>query len=258
MNKAGEFRVLQVSDCHLLPDDQGRYRGLPALAALQNVLDAGRRWGPDALLLSGDLSEDGSPESYALLAEALRGFPAEVLVLPGNHDDPGQLARHWPLGPWDGPRMVEAGDWRIVLLDSTVPGEPAGAFETQQLDALDAELAAAQDAPVLVALHHQPVPVGSPWIDRYPLRDAGAFRARLARHRGVRLVSWGHVHHPWRRRQGGITWVATPSSVANALPWRERFEADPGGPACRWFRLWRSGDFATGVLRPAPGVRAEA
>lgn len=253
MSPRAEFRLLQVSDSHLLPDPNGRYRGLQALDALRQVLEAAQRWRPDALLLSGDLSEDGSDASYALLSSALRDVDAELLVLPGNHDDADRLARHWTQGPWNGPCTVGAGHWRIVLMDSTVAGDPAGAFDADQLDALDAELAAAGEAAVMVALHHQPLHVGSPWIDKYPLREAGAFRDRLARHPQVRVVTWGHVHHAWRASRDGITWVSAPSSVANALPWRERFEADPGGPACRWFRLWESGEFATGVLRPAPG-----
>ncbi|MDX1379687.1 MAG: metallophosphoesterase [Xanthomonadales bacterium] len=252
MKPDGEFRLLQVSDCHLLPGADGRYRGLPALASLERVLEAGQRWRPDAWLFSGDLSEDASPASYDLLSESLRDIGADVLVLPGNHDDPEQLAGRFPRGPWQGPCAVEAGGWRIVMMDSTVPGDPAGAFDTSQLDALDAELAGTR-APVLVALHHQPLPVGSPGVGKDPVREAGAVTARRSRDPAVRVVTWGHVHHGWRKQQEGITWVAAPSSVANALPWRERFEADPGGPACRWFRLWKSGDFATGLLRPAPG-----
>ena len=45
--------------------------------------------GPDALILSGDLSFNGERESHLMLAEKLRrvedaGIP--VLVIPGNHD----------------------------------------------------------------------------------------------------------------------------------------------------------------------------
>ena len=258
MKQDGEFRLLQVSDCHLQADPEARYRGLPALASLRRVLAAGQRWRPDAWLFSGDLSEDASPASYALLSETLRELEADVLVLPGNHDVPEMLAEWFARGPWQGPCAVEAGGWRIVMMDSTVEGDPAGAFDADQLDALDAELASAGDAPVLVALHHQPLPVGSPWIDKYPLREAGAFTTLLSRYPSVRAVTWGHVHHAWRAERDAITWVAAPSSVANALPWRERFEADPGGPACRWFRLWESGEFATGVLRPAPGRTGDA
>ena len=42
--------------------------------------------GLDAILVSGDLSEDGSLESYHTFKEIIGRLEAPLYVIPGNHD----------------------------------------------------------------------------------------------------------------------------------------------------------------------------
>lgn len=250
MNPPREYRVVQVSDCHVSADPADRYRGEDARGRLQALLEAARAWRPDRLLLTGDLAEDGSEAAYAWLTGVFRRAGVPLAVLPGNHDDPARLAAAFDAPPW--PSVVEAGAWRIVLLDSTVPGEPSGGLDAERLADLHAVLAAEPARPTLLALHHQPRPVDSAWIDRFALRDgAGPFRDLVGRAPGVRAVAWGHIHSAYRREIDGVCWLGTPSTVSNSRPFARRFTPDPAGPAARWFRLFGDGGFATGILRPA-------
>jgi Icc protein len=101
----------------------------------------------------------------------------------------------------------------------------------------------------LLALHHQPVPVNSPWIDCYPLENAVAFWDLIDRHPQVRCVTWGHVHQDFRARRGNAELLSAPSTAANSLPDRDSFTLDLGGPACRWLELDANGRIETGLLR---------
>ena len=241
-------RLVQITDCHVTEATGKTYRGEDPREGLAAVIDAAIAWGPDLVLATGDLSEDASEASYRHLAEAFARIPAPVLATPGNHDDGARLARHFPHSAIDAPLAFE-DHWQLLLLGSAKPGLVGGRFEAEQLDALEA-LLAGDDRPALVALHHQPWPVGSPWIDRWALESPEAFHDLLARHPRVRLVLWGHVHQAVRIEQGQLVGLGAPSSVSNSLPGQERFTVDPAGPACRWLELAPDGGFETGLLRP--------
>jgi len=245
---ARALRIVQVSDCHVARERGADYRGRSADEGLTALLPAIRRWRPDLLLLTGDVSEDASAASYGRVAAFLSTAGAPVLALPGNHDDAGSMRQYFAQGPWGAPSANAHGDWCLMLLDSTQPGRVEGEFSTATLERLDRALGKHADSHVLLALHHQPVSVGSFWIDRYPLQYAELFWNLVDRHRQIRCITWGHVHQDYRSRRGEVTLLGCPSSVANSLPNRERFTLDPDGPACRWLELSADGEVGTGLL----------
>ena len=74
----------------------------------------------DLILATGDLSQDGSYESYQRLAKTLSGFRAPIYWLEGNHDKPAPMLR--ALRGQDNrvsPCVADIGNWTLVLLDST-------------------------------------------------------------------------------------------------------------------------------------------
>lgn len=246
------LRVVQLSDCHVGADAAKLYRGVDARANLEALLEPVREWRPDLVLATGDLSEDGSPDAYAWLAEQFRSLMTPVLALPGNHDDPAAMKSRFPATATEAPLVLHGEAWQVVLLNSTVPGEVAGRLGSQRLQALDQVLAGHRRT-TLVALHHQPLEIGSPWIDRYPLLDPGAFWQVLDRHPQVRLVIWGHVHQACRFERGHVTGLGSPSTASNSLPERKRFTQDPAGPACRCLELENDGVFSTGLIHAEKG-----
>jgi len=246
---ANLLRVLQLSDCHVSRDPETRYRGVSPDRNLSSLLPSIRRWQPDLMLLTGDVSEDASAAAYGRVAALLSTAGAPVLALPGNHDDPALMRRYFPLGPWDGPLVHATRGWLLLLLDSTAPGWISGTFSSTYLEQVERCLGANHDRHTLVALHHQPVPVDSQWIDRYALEDAADLWSLLDRHSQVRSVVWGHIHQDFRSRRGEMALLGSPSTVANSLPNRETFTLDLGGPACRWLELGNGGEVETGLLR---------
>jgi Icc protein len=242
------FKLVQVSDCHVAADSAASYRGLNADRALASLLPAIRHWQPDLVMLTGDVAEDASMAAYGRVSAALGSLGAPVIALPGNHDDPAVMSRYFPMGPWSGPLFRSARGWQLVLLDSTARGQIHGSIDPSQLDALRRNLARSQAEHILLALHHQPVPVNSPWIDRYALQQPDALLELLDGEPRVRCVTWGHIHHEFEANRNGVRYLGSPSSVANSLPGREKFTPDVGGPACRWFILHPDGHFETGTM----------
>jgi len=244
-----DYKIIQLSDCHVSAARSADYRGLNADKALAGLLPAVRGWQPDLILLTGDVSEDGSAASYGRVSARLNSIGAPVVALPGNHDEPETMKRFFPQGPWDGPFFFAARGWQVVLLDSTEAGRIDGVISEDRLHALERGLKRSLCEHVLIALHHQPIAVGSPWIDRYALHDPGNFLTLLGREKRLRCVTWGHVHQAFATERDGAAFLGSPSTVANSIPGREKFTLDVGGPACRWYRLFADGRFETGILR---------
>jgi Icc protein len=252
------LRVVQLSDCHVSARAGQSYRGLDPRLTLEAVLEAAAAWSPDLVVATGDLSEDASPESYRYLAGAISSLGVPVLALPGNHDHAREQQAWFSLSPVDDPLVHEAGGWRLVLLNSTVADEVPGRLSPRMLSGLEEALAARPGVPQLVALHHQPVLMGSAWIDRYPLLEPEGFWELLARYAGVRVVLWGHVHQAFSALRGGRRLLGGPSTVSNSLPGRDVFTHDPAGPACRWLKLGVNGEVSGGILRAGPRLNPAA
>lgn len=248
-SSASVLRLIQVSDCHISEDPKALYRGLSADRCLAGLLPGMRRWQPEYILLTGDVTEDGSRAACGRAGALLGTVGAPVLALPGNHDNAETMRRFFPAGPWRGPFSFETRGWQLVLLDSSVPGEVPGRLSGDALERLAAVLKKSGAAHMLVALHHQPVPVGAAWIDRYPLEEPEALFEVLDAEPRLRAVVWGHVHQDFRAERNGVLLLGSPSSVANSLPGTRRFTPDHAGPACRWLELGPGGEVETGLIR---------
>jgi 3',5'-cyclic AMP phosphodiesterase CpdA len=182
--------LVQISDPHLLlgPDDQGSAAALAA--AVERALALPDR--PDAVLLSGDIADSGSDEEYALARELLAPLEMPVHILAGNHDRLPERTNY----------AVRCGELRLIACDTTIPGEDGGRLDVAWLEA---RLAENPQAPTIVAMHHHPVPIGIPWLDRIGLPDAdrNALAELLRRSPQVRRVVAGHVHRTSVSSLGG-------------------------------------------------------
>lgn len=214
------FLLVQLSDPHLGAawNEHDPAAGLAAAIDRMLALDES----PDAVLVTGDLADHASDEEYEQLAALLERIDAPSYVLPGNHDDRDALHRHFGVPGAGGEPVrydVDLGPLRLVVLDSTIPGEDEGALDGGQLGWLDETLARAPDAPTVVAMHHPPFLLGiAPW-DAIALRAADRERLGevLARHPQVERVVAGHVHRAITAEVGGRTAMSVPSTYVQGL-----------------------------------------
>ena len=194
------IRVLQLSDPHLLADPEGLCRGRQALACLQHAWEqsltqVGAR--PDLLLISGDLCQDESWGGYVHLRALLERWAVPVALLPGNHDHAALLRAALGRKAWLAPDVLPLAGWGLLLLSSHRPGAVEGWIDPLQLDWLRHQLERA-DRPLLVALHHPPVAIGSPGLDGIGLSDPQQLLDPLLACDKVRGLVFGHVHQHWQ------------------------------------------------------------
>ncbi len=244
--------LVQLTDSHLFADTEERLLGMQTQDSLQRVIAQVRREQPrvDLLLASGDISQDGSPESYARFRQLCASIPAPLRWVPGNHDDPEVMGRASAGSDWRQP-VFDLGNWRVVLLDSAIPGAVPGFLEHRELALLERALAEAPERHHLVCLHHHPVSIGCHWMESIGLRNAEALFAVLDRHPQVRALLWGHVHQEFDRMRRGVRLLASPSTCVQFTPNSEDFAVSDQTPGYRWLRLHADGRLETGVSRLA-------
>lgn len=234
----GSLRILHLSDTHLTGDGALHQGSTDTTAALEAVL-ASAEGVPDVglVVVSGDVSEDGSRESYASVRDLVGGWAerhgAAFVTVPGNHDlregFRGALANGHVLGEGGRPlahtmehlpptvpvsgRSVVAGR-RIVTVDTSVPGAGYGEVSEHALERLRAALGS-EDAPggSVVVLHHPPLPAPTALHDALRLRNPEALAAVL-RDSDVRVVLGGHQHHHAVGSLAGVPVLVAPA-VAN-------------------------------------------
>lgn len=242
-------RLTHFTDPHLYGGENESLRGVATLPALKTALAhaQGRDWPPDAVLVTGDLVQD-DPAGYPHFRRLFGALGLPVLCLPGNHDEPRAMQRELAGGPFRLGGHVDMGRWRIVLLDSCIPGAASGALSAQGLAELDAALASAAGRHCMVCLHHHPVAMSSRWLDRVGLTNAPEFLHTLDQHRNVRAVVWGHVHQAYDGLRKGVRLLATPSTCAQFLPNSDDFAVDRRPPAYRTLELRADGSLLTEVV----------
>jgi 3',5'-cyclic AMP phosphodiesterase CpdA len=213
------FLLVQFSDPHI----GARWADTDPVAGLAAAVETVRRLGdhPDAVLVSGDLTDDAAAEGYERVRELVSVLGAPVYVLPGNHDDRDGVRRCFDLPGESGAPVqyaVDLGLLRLVVLDSTRPGADYGELDAQRLAWLDAELAAAPDQVTLLAMHHPPLSTGSPAWDRVglPAVDRRALGDVLERHPQVRRIVAGHMHRTITAELAGRAVLAVPSTFVQA------------------------------------------
>ncbi len=221
--------------------------GVNTRSSLKRVLAAARRQPkPDLVLATGDLVHDESAAGYRTLASMLQTLETPVAAIAGNHDALESLhdisGNNFHVGG-----SHRLGAWCIVLLNSLVPGETHGHLQATELEFLDSALGQAHESQVLVALHHQPVPIGCTWLDRIGLSNADEFFAVLDNHQNIRAVLWGHVHQAFESQRRGVHLLATPSTCAQFRPESHDFALDTKPPGIRWLTLYPNGHIDTHI-----------
>lgn len=243
-------RVLHLSDLHVVAPPRLVSGRLDTARLLESAIDRILADLPglapvDAVLVTGDISDDGTPESYAMARRQLDRLGLPLLVLPGNHDrrEPLRAAFADALAmPENGPVdwVVDLGELRVVGLDTLVEGRSGGALGEATLAHLSAALRGAAGRPVLVAMHHPPVQTGIRFMDDIGLDAPGGILSAMSDADGpVRIVA-GHVHVPLTGALGPHAVCIAPS-VCSGFPLDLRPDAAAGfmtGPRGYMLHVW--------------------
>jgi len=241
--------VAQISDLHVLADGTLLNGLVDTQATLAAAMDhiAALDPTPDVVLATGDLTQNGLPDDYALLCSAFEHLPMPVYVIPGNHDNRRNLcaafANHGYL-PRTGAFLHYAIDGypvRLIGLDTVIDDQVGGRMCPARLRWLEERLSEQRRKPTLIFMHHPPFATGIAFMDRPAFEGAADLEALIRRFSHVRLVTCGHVHRVVQTNWAGTLAAVAPSIVFQMAP---EFSVDAPSafvlePPALSLHLWR-------------------
>ena len=239
---------MQMTDTHISVDEDDTMAGVNTTETLLQVMAAVKRHADlDLALLTGDLAETPTEDTYNKLAQLLQRVELPVYCLPGNHDDPDLMRRVLNTANVSTANFLTCGTWSIILLNTHEPGKEGGYLSATELDGLGEALERSSDRHVLICLHHQPVTIHSPWMDGMTLRNRAALFQVLDRHTNVRGIIWGHIHQEFTATRNGVLLLGSPSTCIQFRPQSEAASVDDKPPAYRTLTLTEGGAIETHV-----------
>jgi 3',5'-cyclic AMP phosphodiesterase CpdA len=215
-------KLIQLSDLHLVSPGKLTSKVLDTNAILEEtineILSKKDYFGQiDGLVVTGDISDDGSMESYLSAYEKLSKLNVPILVVPGNHDlrDPMrkvfhenvQFSKNSSQFDW----VFEFDETLIIGLDTLVEGENFGFLEEKSLDFLSHKLSNNSGSDLVLLIHHPPIKTGIYFMDQIGLTNTGDLSECLkATDRPIKILC-GHVHGVYHGLLGIHPVVSAPS-----------------------------------------------
>lgn len=209
--------IAQISDMHLRACGTLMHERFDTRARLASTISriAALNPSPDVVLATGDLTDWGRPEDYALLRTLLADLPCPVFVIPGNHDrlepmrdafaDQGYLPTRGDFLHY----VIDDYPLRMIGLDTVLPGEMGGGLCASRLQWLADRLTERPGRPTLLFMHHPPFASGVHFLDKVPFQGADQLEQLIAAFPQVRLVACGHIH-----RAMHVRWAETCAAIA--------------------------------------------
>jgi Icc protein len=210
--------IAHVSDLHLDGGEHATSRARRVADYLKSL-----KTHLDAVVITGDIAEHGLASEYEEARELFETLP-NTLMCPGNHDRRpafrrallGQEESEAPIN-----QSLSLDGLLIVVCDTSIPGRDDGYLEDDTIAWLSSALT--QTPPhtrVLIALHHPPVFLHSPFIDQ--IRQKGEERlAELIRgDERVVAILCGHAHTAASTLFAGRPLLVAPGVVSTLrFPW---------------------------------------
>ncbi|SMN15991.1 3',5'-cyclic-nucleotide phosphodiesterase [uncultured Candidatus Thioglobus sp.] len=183
------IKLIQISDCHI--DDQAVVMGVDTQANLKKIVKELDDCKFEALLISGDLTHNGTANSYTYLKEILSPIEVPIHVIAGNHDNVVKLNIAFKDNLFS---CVEFGNWEMISINSVQPEKTSGLVTSKALAELDQRFLNSNADHILVVLHHPIVAMNSSWDDSLSLENPQDLFQVLDKHSKIRCVVFGHAH----------------------------------------------------------------
>ena len=237
-----EFKLIQITDTHLFADKSTYHYGINTWQTYQLTLQQllKNKEYADTILLTGDISHDGSIAAYEAIKNSLKKFNAPVYAINGNHDNPQNLKAVFSEASFSMNKLFHWKNWSFILLDSFLVGKKSGRLSNDELDFLTLTLSQHKQQSIVIILHHHPLKVyGS--MDNYILKNREEFLSLLLQYKNVKLVLFGHIHQEFYASLKHIQFIGSPSTCLQLKPNCYQFTIERLGPAYRTFIFNPSG-----------------
>ncbi|MBT5117288.1 MAG: hypothetical protein HOI56_05485 [Gammaproteobacteria bacterium] len=245
------INIIQITDLHLHADRNVSAHNINTFNSAQSVLRAIEKNERDfdMLILSGDLSDDGSTASYENLRYLLKNFDCPIYLMSGNHDSLDSIELITNKNNLKYQNYANLGKWGIFMFNTKKDNSPNGILHQHELVSFDKITNDNKDKYLLIMLHHHPVPIGSESMDTMIIENSNELLNRI-NHTQIKGIGWGHVHDEISIKYNGALLFSTPSTCYQAKPKSKKFSIDLSqSPGYRIISLRDDGEINTKVIR---------
>ena len=206
-------RIVQITDLHILADEEATISGVNTSHSLAKVIDDIQSLTPppELVIASGDLTDDGPEVAYQNLQKLLNRLSCPVYVMAGNHDETEVMNSVLPGDNIFSQRQSGCDNWQLIFVNTKIEGGSYGFVSSDELAWLQQQLAKAGDQPVLLAMHHTPLKLCASATCQ--LENADELLAVVQRHANVKGLIAGHTHNDVEEVRGNLRIMTTPSTM---------------------------------------------
>ncbi|MFT6342988.1 MAG: Icc protein [Paraglaciecola sp.] len=245
------MNIIQITDCHLFSEIQKNgYNNINPYQSLQHILAEVTLRQPDVLLVTGDISGDGSGQSYQHFSKLLyeTGINCRIGIIPGNHDNQAQMKSHIDSDYlWiNKHRLILPNRWHIHLLDTQYQ-YAMGQISESNLASLTEYLSLHCNDYHLLAAHHHPIPCDG-WMDKHEWTNRQEFNAVVAANPSIKGVVYGHIHMAIEQQKDQCLYMACPSTCWQFAT-ESSFATSDLLPGYRVLKLLDNGQIVTSIHR---------
>lgn len=248
----GTIRLLQITDSHLFADKSKSLLGVNTFDSFHAVLSqiAKQNTEFDYAVITGDISQDQTSESYQSFLEGIADWQQPSYCLAGNHDYQPNMQKVLGSSLLTYKEHVLLNqNWQMIVLDSQVEGKPHGFLAKEQFDLLENILSQSPDKHTLLLFHHHPLYSGSAWLDQHRLHNQDELWEKLKDYPQVKAIVCGHIHQDLDLEHQGCRVLAAPSTCIQFLPNSDDFALDSKAPGWREIALHPDGTISTIIGR---------
>ncbi|MBA6337265.1 metallophosphoesterase [Colwellia sp. BRX8-7] len=237
------FKIAQISDCHLFSQTDGLHHGANVYHNLVSVLDDIKNQHlVDAIVFTGDITQDHSEKSYQLFVQAVveSDIAIPFYYLAGNHDELELLDKYLSVPPFNREKVFNDKYWQIVLLNSKSE-TPKGLVTPSDLSAFESIVDDKKHQ--LVMMHHHPLDVGY-FIDQHGLENQAEFWQTINKFSSIKAITCGHVHQAltlYSDQSPAIPLFTCPATSIQFDTNKSAGASNGQGPGYRVFSLFTDG-----------------
>ena len=199
---------IQISDSHI--DDEKIVWGADSKKNLSSIVKSITSRNYDALIISGDLTHNGSSSSYAIFKEIIEPISANLAIVAGNHDNKLNLSSAFSQNYLT---KLTIADWEIISIDSVQDNKTSGFLRKDELKLLTENILSSTKKFIVLCLHHPPISMESNWDDQKSLENPDDFFNTIDKFSNIKAVIWGHAHQGSEFNRNDVKLFSCPSTT---------------------------------------------
>ena len=199
------MKIIHLSDSHIGKENQSM--GVNTENHLNEVIQSINQTKTDFVVHSGDISNDGTVESYRKIQQCFLNLQSKLSCIPGNHDNLKIMSSFL-----DSEINIDTQYWKLLSINTVLEGKTEGYVTDKAYNKFELEIEST-DKHTLVVMHHPPISMESSWDDSISLTNSKRFLDIIKRSENIKCVIWGHAHESKTFNYGEKLFVSCPSTA---------------------------------------------